>query len=243
VVAFLLTWQVATAEMNPLLMPQPTAVIQALVELLLNGELIEALRISLMDLFFGFGAAVLFALVVGTLMGKFGTAEKVLSPYVAFFIATPTIALVPLIIIWFGFGNLSRAVIVFLISVWPVVVNVVAGVKSTERILRQVTHAFRLDGRQYVRWIALPSAVPYIFSGLKIGLGKAIIGMFVAEMTMDLTGLGGLVLEYGNAFKTAHLLAGVVTASLFGVLMFGALELAQRKLCPWVAGQRGLGQE
>jgi len=233
---FLFLWQVLARNVNPILVPTPTRVAAAFVQLLRSGELQTAFLVSLQDLGYGYLLAVAVGLLVGTLMGRFRAVENTLSPFVNFFMATPTVALVPLVIIWFGFGTIGRVALVFKVSVWTILINTLTGVKTTNRLLREVAMAFRLNERQYVRWVALPNALPYVFAGLKLGLGKAIIGMIVAEMTMQLSGLGGLVMNYGNAFKTAHLIAGVATSSLFAVIVLGVMDLIQGRLFPWIEG-------
>lgn len=237
VVVFLIIWHVGSGSINPILLPSPVAVAESFFELLRNGEIIDAFTLSLVDLMIGFAIAAVGGLLIGVLMGRYRTVEAVLQPYVAFFIATPSIAMIPLFIIWFGFGDVARVVVIVTGSIWPIIVNCCAGVKTTDRQLRQLSHAFRLTNRQYMRWVALPHAIPHIVSGFKLGLGQAIVSMIVAQMTMELVGLGGLVMTYGNAFKTGHLLAGVVTASLFGVLITTAMDVIERKFFPWIHGQ------
>lgn len=240
VMAFLVVWEFGASFVDPILFPPPTDVVGAFAELLATGELVAAFMVSLLDLIMGFGLAAFVGIAIGTLIGKFRAAEEIVYPYVSFFMATPTIALIPLFIIWFGVGTTARTVVVFMSALWPIIIDTATGVKSTDRTLRQVSSAFCLSNGQYLRWLALPGALPHIFSGLRIGLGQAIVGMIVAQMTMQLAGLGGLVLSYGNAFQTAHLLAGVVTSSVFGVVTVAAMDLVQKRAFPWIDGQRGL---
>jgi len=240
VMTFLVVWQLVSRTMNPILLPPPTAVVAGFVDLIKKGELPAAVGISLLDLFIGFAISVVGGLFIGLLMGRYRTIESLLQPYVAFFIATPSIAMVPLIIIWFGFGGPARIVVIVLGAIWPIILNTCAGVKTTDRQLRQLAHAFSLSNRQYLGWVALPNAVPHIIAGLKLGLGQAIVSMIVAQMTMELVGLGGLVMTYGNAFKTGHLLAGILAASLFGVVSTAALDVLERKFFPWVRGRSEL---
>ena len=104
---------------------------------------------------------------------------------------------------------------------------------ETPANLLDVGRIYKLSRRQTIFSVALPNAVPSIFAGLRIGLGKALIGMVIAQMEISVTGLGGLVVNYGNAFKTAYLLAAIVTASLVGVIAAAGLELLRRWLFPW----------
>lgn len=236
VVVLLAVWQVACRNVNPILMPQPSKVVLAFVDLVKKGTLQKAFLISLQDMFYGYFIAVGVGTLLGVLMGRFRTVEKVLSPYVSFFMATPTIALVPVVVIWFGFGLSARVFLVATVSVWAITINTMTGIKVTSRSMREVAHAFGLSEQQFVRWMALPNALPYIFAGLRVALGRAVVGMIVSEMTMELTGLGGMVMIYGNAFKTAHLIAGVITSAVFAVFIAGLMDIISDRAFPWIKG-------
>jgi NitT/TauT family transport system permease protein len=237
VIVFLILWEIACRNINPILMPQPSRVLGAFADLIRRGVLQEAFVISLQDMAYGYFIAVGIGTVLGILMGRSRTAERIISPYVSFFMATPTIALVPLVVIWFGFGLSARVFLVATVAIWAIAINTMTGIKVTSRSMREVAHAFRLSEQQFVRWMALPNALPYIFAGLRVALGRAVVGMIVAEMTMELTGLGGLVMIYGNAFKTAHLIAGVITSAVFAVVMAGLMDIISDRVFPWIKGQ------
>ncbi len=236
VAAFLLLWQFGARHMNPILMPTPTLVGSAFRDLISRGVLQKAFFISLQDMSYGYFIAIAVGSVLGVLTGRFRTFEKVVSPYISFFMATPTIALVPLVIVWFGFSQSSRVFLVAIHAVWPVAINTAMGIRVLSRLLRDVGWAYRLTESQFVRWVALPSAVPYILAGLRVALGRAVVGMIVAEMTMELTGLGGLVMVYGNAFKTAHLIAGVITSAVFAVFVSAMMDVVRDRFFPWIKG-------
>jgi ABC-type nitrate/sulfonate/bicarbonate transport system permease component len=234
---FLVIWEIACRNLNPILMPQPSRVIAAFADLIRRGVLQEAFLISLQDMAYGYFIAVGIGTTLGIVMGRSRTAEKIISPYVSFFMATPTIALVPLVVIWFGFGLPARVFLVATVAIWAIAINTMTGIKVTSRSMREVAHAFRLSEQQFVRWMALPNALPYMFAGFRVALGRAVVGMIVAEMTMELTGLGGLVMIYGNAFKTAHLIAGVITSAVFAVGVAGLMDIVSDRVFPWIKGQ------
>lgn len=236
VVVVMTVWQLAAAKINPILMPQPSKIVLAFIDLFKKGTLQEAFIISLQDMFYGYFIAVILGLTIGVLMGRFKAIEKVMSPYISFFMATPTIALVPVVVIWFGFGLSARVFLVTTVSLWAIIINTMTGIKVTSRSMREVAHAFRLNEQQFVRWMAIPNALPYMFSGLRIALGRAVVGMIVSEMTMELTGLGGMIMIYGNAFKTAHLFAGVITSAVFAVFIAGIMDIVSDRSFPWIKG-------
>lgn len=238
VLVFLGVWQTLGRSIDPILLATPTRVVAAFGDLLSNGQLWPAFITAMGDLAVGYGAAIVIGISVGILMGRSLTIERIINPYVNFFQATPLIALVPLVVIWFGVGFEARVVVTFLLAVWSVIINTATGVKQTPESLIDVGRIYKFNSRQTVLTIALPNAVPSIFAGLRIALGKALIGVIIAQMEISVTGLGGLVVNYGNAFKTAYLLAGIITASLVGVVAAVGLELIRRWLFPWTKVER-----
>ena len=236
VVVFLVVWQVVGASIDPILLATPSKVAQAFWDLLSSGELAPAFGTAMGDLALGYSLAIVVGIGVGIAMGRSAVVQRVLDPYVNFFQATPLIALVPLVVIWFGVGLKARVAVVFMLAVWSIIINTASGVKETPASLIDVGRVYKLSRRQAITTIALPNAVPSIFAGLRIGLGKALIGMVIAQMNISVTGLGGLVVNYGNAFKTAYLLAAIVTASMVGVVAAVGLEALRRWLFPWTKG-------
>lgn len=236
VVAFLLIWQAAGSNVNPILLATPTSVVQAFFDLVHKGELQGAFLTAMEDLALGYGLAIVVGIGVGLLMGWNRTVEQVLNPYINFMQATPLVAVVPLVVIWFGIEYKARVAVVFMLAVWSIIIATATGVKATPRLLHEVARVYRLNQFRIMTEISLPNAVPYIFAGLRIGLGKGLIGMVIAEMEVSVVGLGAIVQNYGQAFRTAYLLAGIITASLVGVITAGALELILARFFPWVAG-------
>lgn len=234
VTVFLVLWQWVGGQMNPILLATPTAVIAAFFDLLRQNELQGAFILAMQDLIAGYVLAIVVGIVVGVAMGRSRTIEQILNPYINFMQATPLVALVPLIVVWFGIGYEARVAVVFVLAVWSIIINTSTGVKGTPRLLMDVAEVYHLTAAEKIRSISLPFAVPYIFSGLRIALGKALIGMVIAEMEVSVVGLGGLLNTYGEEFKTAYLLAGIVTASMVGVLTAVALDVLLARAFPWV---------
>jgi ABC-type nitrate/sulfonate/bicarbonate transport system permease component len=239
VIVFLAIWQLVGSRMNPILLSTPLAVAEGLWTLLTHGTLLQGFLASLADLGVGFGLAIVVGIGAGILMGRYHTVERVLDPYVAFMNATPMVALVPAVIIWFGVGFQARVFFVFILAIWSVLVNTVAGIKNVNRGLSEVGIAFGLSEFQMVRWVSVPAAVPYILAGIRVGLGKAIVGMIIGEMDMQLAGLGGLVANFGDAFQTANLFAVIVCTSIFGVLFVGLLNVVQKRWFGWISETAG----
>ena len=229
-------WQLSGLFLNPILVSTPAAVAAELGALGANGAIWLALGQSLEEMVIGLAAGLIVGIGLGLLMGRYTLADKILSPYVNFFNATPLVVIIPLVIIWVGITIESRLLFVFLISLWPVLLNTVAGIRNVNRGYVDVGTAFGYTEAQIVRHISLPAAIPYILAGARISAGLAIIGMIVSEMEISFVGLGFLLVSFGNSFETAKLLAVVIVTSLLGVLNVTILKWVQATWFPWIAG-------
>ncbi len=239
IVAFLLVWYLIAIRTNPILLPTPLAVAESLWQMVVSGQIFGAFLTSFEDLFGGLILAGVLGIGIGILMGRYPTIEKILDPFVAFANATPMVAMVPIVIIWFGIGYPARVFFVLILAVWSILVNTLAGIKNVNRGMMEVGLSFGLSEAQIVRSISMPAAIPYILAGVRVGLGKAIVGMIIGEMDIALAGLGGLAATYGDAFRTNYLLAVVFSATVFGVIFVALLNLVQTKWYPWIAGVAG----
>jgi NitT/TauT family transport system permease protein len=231
---FLLIWEYFGLHSNPLLIPTPVAVVQSLADITRNGPLLSSVGDSAKDLFTGLGIAIVTGIVFGVLLGQSEIADRMFSPFVNFMNATPLVALIPIIIIWLGIGFEARVFFVWMISVWAVLVNTLTGVRNVDRSYVEVAQSFGLSQWQLIRKITLPAATPYVLAGLRLALGHALIGMLIGEMDMQLAGLGGLAINYGNDFQTADLLAVIAVTSLFGILFVVLLKVIQNIYFPWI---------
>ncbi len=235
VVVFLTLWQLVASGLNPILLPTPSAVFVAFGTIIAAGTLLPAFIRALEVLLVGFALAAVVGIAIGIVMGRSDTANRVMSPYVSFFQATPLIGLVPLIVIWFGIGFESEVAVTFVLAVWSIIINTSEGVRTTPATLLDMAKIYHASERSVVRNIAVPHAVPFIFAGLRIALAKALIGVIIAEMDVSLKGLGGLIQNFGDAFQTAALMAAIVTSSMVGVVGTVLLDMARRRLAPWAA--------
>jgi ABC-type nitrate/sulfonate/bicarbonate transport system permease component len=228
-------WQYVGTHTNPILFATPLQVYHAFIDLIRTGQLQSVMPAALEDLAMGYGLAIVVGIFFGVLFGRSATIETVANPYINLIMATPLIGAVPLMVIWFGIGQPARVFTVFLLAFPSVIVNTMAGVKSTPRVLREVSQIYRLSRMRIVREVMLLNAVPNIFAGLRIALGKALIGMIIGEMEISISGLGGLIFNYGNEFKTAYLITGLLLSAMIGVTIAALLSLLQAKAFPWVA--------
>jgi len=238
VLVFLGIWQIVGGRINPILLATPSKVGEAFVDINREGLLWPAFSRAMEVLGAGLGIASVGGIALGVLMGRSETAYRVFSPYVAFFQATPLIALTPLVVIWFGIGFEAEVAVTAMLAVWSIIINTSEGVRMTPDSLLDMSRIYHANERSVIRDIAVPHAIPYIFAGLRIGLAKAMIGVIIAEMDVSLKGLGGLVENFGNSFETARLLAAIITSSFVGVIGTVILEIVRRRAAPWAGKSR-----
>ncbi|KAA9160053.1 ABC transporter permease [Amycolatopsis acidicola] len=226
-------WEILGRQVNPLFMSYPSEIAQAAVTLTQSGELPQALLESLRTLVLGFLAGSVVGIVTGLVVGRYRTAEWATDWLINALYATPLVAVVPLVILWFGLGFEAKLFIVFILTIFPVIINVAAGVRNIDRRHLDVGAAFAASERQIFQKIVLPSALPYIMVGLRLGIGRAIIGMVVAEFFTGITGLGAIITKYGNQFDTAAMLVPVLVLMALGIILTAGVRALERWIAPW----------
>jgi NitT/TauT family transport system permease protein len=238
VAVFLVAWELYGRSINPIFLSYPTAIAGAAVDLISSGQLLAALLKSLQGLAIGFGLAIVVGIGLGMLMGRSRTLYYALDPFLVALYATPGVALIPLIMLWLGLGLPAKVVIIFEACFFPIVINTYAGVRNVSRANVDVARAYGASERQVLRLVLLPSALPFIMAGIRLAVGRGVIGMVVAEFFTALSGLGSLIIIFENAFATAKLFVPVITLSLLGVTLTSLAQLLERRLAPWKETER-----
>lgn len=231
-------WEVAGRYVNPLFLSSPSAIVLAFGELVASGELVSAILTSLLGFVLGVTAAIVVGIAVGVAMGRVRLVEYVLEPYVNALYSTPSIALIPLFILWFGVGLASKALIIFVLSVFLVVINTFTGVRNLSQSVVDVGRAFAASERQIFWKIVLPAALPFIMTGLRLAVGRAILAMIVAEFFTAISGLGGMIVKYANFFQTPKLFVPIIVVSVMGVCAVELVKGIERRLAPWKETER-----
>jgi ABC-type nitrate/sulfonate/bicarbonate transport system permease component len=231
----LLVWQMAAILelFNPLLLSSPSQIVTAGVELTTNGELWTDFKVTVIEFVVAFGGAILIGLVLGLLKGWFSKVEYVTDPFIWFFYSTPLIAFYPLLLIWFGLGFNTVVVLGFLFAVIPITVNTFAGVKGMNQVLVRAAKSFGANNAQILLKVALPSAMPMIITGWRIGVERALIGVVVGEMFCSNAGLGFRISFYGAQLQTANLFVSIVLVVLFGLILTQLLRYIESRLLKW----------
>lgn len=231
--AFLVVWQLASIPLGKLVLPSPLAVAEASIGLVASGQLVAATASSLVVFGSGYALAIVTAIPIGILMGGYRRVGETLEVYVNGLNSTPRVAFIPLIIVWFGLDVWAKIVIVWFTAVFPIMINTYAGVLHSDVELIEAARSFGARRSQIFRHIMLPSAVPYIVAGLRIGASLAIIGTVVAELYTALSGLGFLLAQFGNTFQTAKYFVPVIVLIALGVTISQALKVLERRVAGW----------
>ena len=238
VLAFLAFWEFAVAYglANPLFTSAPTRVLSAAAVMVADGSLWRDLAVSAREFALGYGLAVAAGIPAGILMGWYRRINSVFEPFVNALYATPRIALMPLIIIWFGFDLSAKVAIIFLSAIFPILVSTVTGVRTIERDFIKVARSFGASDGQLFRTVALPSSVPNLLTGLRLGLGHALIGIVVGEMYGATAGIGYMMQTAGATFQTDKVMVGLAVIAGAGMALTQALKMMEARFDVWRTG-------
>ena len=235
ILSLALLWEIVGRIMNSTLIPPLSQIGAAWWKLLSSGKLLANLTMSLTTLAIGFFLAVFVGIVLGLLMGRFRAVEHFLDIYVNALMSAPTTAFVPILILWFGLGVESRIAVVFLFSVFVIIINTMTGVKQVDNVLVEMARSFGAREKEIFFKIILPAALPAIMAGLRLGIGRAVKGMVTAEMLLTLTGIGAMIMQYGSAFATDSLFAVILTILVVALVTMKAVQWLDRRLTGWKA--------
>jgi ABC-type nitrate/sulfonate/bicarbonate transport system permease component len=235
VVVALLAWQgVAAARIwSPLFLPGPLDVLAAFRALIKEGSIWNDMLVSGKELLYGYVLAVVVSLPLGIIMGWYRRINALFDPFVIFFYNTPRIALAPLLIVWFGIGIYSKIALVFLGAFFPIVINTIAGMRNLDPSLLKAARSFCASDAKIFRTVALPGSVPFILTGLRLGVAHAVIGVVVGELIAAQAGLGLMMATAGATFQTPKVFVGIIIFSVAGVVLNYALLLVERRFQSW----------
>jgi NitT/TauT family transport system permease protein len=240
VVVVLSLWEIFGRQVNPLFLSYPSAIARAFFQLLGAGEFERQALGSLQVFAVGLIAALILGIALGLLMGRYRLAEYLLDPFVYALDATPRVALIPVLLLWFGLGTSSKIAIVFLSGLFPVLMNTFSGVRTVSANLVDVGRAYGAREGKIFSKIMLPAALPFVMAGIRLAVGRALIGIITAEMFTAVTGLGALLIRYSSALATDKFFVPVILLALLGVFLSSAVEKLQKRLAPWKETERAL---
>lgn len=213
------------------ILPAPEVVVERGIRAIASGVLWEHTAVTLLEIILGFTAGATTAVITGIALGKSVLVERVLSPYIVAAQAVPILALAPLLDIWFGGGLLARVVICALIVFFPIAIATMVGIRSTDPLLDEMLRSLGASGAQRTRLLQIPSALPVLFGGLRVGVTLAVIGAVVAEWAGAQTGLGVLILIANQGlFDTPLMFVALVALAVIGLAFYGLVVAVERQL-------------
>jgi NitT/TauT family transport system permease protein len=232
---FLALWEIVVRAglVNPLFTSSPSRIVAAAAEMFADPGFYVHLQVSAQEFFSGFLLAIVIGVPLGILMGWYSRLNAILEPFVSALYATPRIALLPLVVIWFGIGIASKVAIVFLGAIFPILVNTITGVRTIEADFVKVARSFGASDRQMFLTVVLPSAVPMLLTGLRLGLGHALVGIVVGEMYGATQGLGYLIAVAGARFQTDRVMVGIILIAGLGITLTELLRAIERRFERW----------
>jgi NitT/TauT family transport system permease protein len=231
----LLLWEALSRLLvaNALFLAPPSQIFYAVYALARSGELWVHIRISALEFAIGYLIASAFGIALGLGIASSVRFKQVMQPWISGLYATPTVALAPLFILWFGIGIWSKVLVVIFLVLFPVTINTEAGLRTTSERLIEMLRSFGATPRQIFFKVSLPSATPFILAGLKLGIGRGLIAVVVAEMFGSRAGLGRLISQSADAFNMPELFAGVILLAGAGITMTAGFSWLEGKLVPW----------
>lgn len=231
----LLLWEVLarTGAIDIRFFPPPSAIAQTFIEMIASGEMAKHLGVSLYRIFAGFIAGVIPGVVIGLLMGLYSPIRHFVQPIVMALMPIPTLALLPIIIILFGIGDLSKVITIAGSVFFPVVINTAAGVLNIDKIYMDVANNYEASKWNYFYKIALPGSMPVMLEGIQMGQAIALLTIVAAEMMGATSGIGYLIWTSYKAFLLQEMYVGLILISFFGYLFSIMLRGVQKKLLPW----------
>jgi len=235
IVGCLFCWQIGSSVgvFDPLFVSSPAEVARTALKLLPSPEFLGHLLVTTECLFTGLASAVLLGVLVGLPVGWFPRLHAIFEPVIAAVYGVPYIAFLPVIIMWTGIGMTSRVIIVFWSAVFPLIINSVQGAREVDENFLRVARSFSATKLQIFATIALPSSVPYILAGLRTSIGRAIVGVVVAEFFMSSKGLGYFINLKANALEMAPAFVAIVLLALFGIALVAIVTYIENRFCNW----------
>jgi NitT/TauT family transport system permease protein len=218
---------------NDAFLAAPSAVAKRGWEMILNGQLLSNTWVSLQELIYGFILGAIAGIAIGASMAAWKSVSDFLEPWIAGLYAAPMIAFAPVVIIWFGVGITSKVAVVFMMVVFPMIINTQAGLESTDRRLLTVARAFCASPARIFRTVSVPSAAPFIVAGMRLAVGRGLVGVVVGELFGSRAGLGNIITTASSVFDMPTLFVAVVTLAIGGVILTYMLRAVEMRLAAW----------
>jgi sulfonate transport system permease protein len=238
VVVILIIWEITAPFISPIFFTSPSKIAVAFYETTLSGELPYFLLQSLEVMVYGLISAIVVGIPLGVAMARIRWLDWALDLPINALYATPLVAVVPLLVLWFGIYLKAKIIVVFLFAVFPILINTYQGVRECDKGMIEVAQSFRSSEWGMWRDVLLPFAVPYIIAGLRLAIGRGLIGMIIAEFYTTISGLGFMITKYANVFAMDKTFVPVIVLMVLGVSLTTLLKWVGRRIAPWSAANR-----
>lgn len=238
VALILIVWEMVAPFISPIFFTSPSAIALAFYETTANGELPYFLAQSLQVMIYGTVIAVAVGIPLGIAMARIRWLDWALDLPINALYATPLVAVVPLLVLWFGIYLKAKIIVVFLFAVFPILINTYQGVRECDKGMLEVARSFRSSEWKVWQDVLLPFAVPYIIAGIRLAIGRGLIGMIIAEFYTTISGLGFMVTKYANVFAMDKTFVPVIVLMVLGVSLTTLLKWVGRRIAPWSAANR-----
>ena len=235
IIVLFAAWELVTAlGIEPaIVLPSPGDVGLAFRDMFTSPDIWADFAASGQELLYGFALAAFIGIVVGLAIGWYEHLGDLIDPFVTFLYAIPRVALGPLLVVWLGIGMSSKVALVFLTTVFPVLLNTASGIRSLDSHLVRVARCFGASDLQIFRTVALPGSVPFILGGIRLAVGQSLIGVFVAELLGAQHGIGAMIENAGQQFQTAVVFAGLVIFAVAGMFLSAVVRWLERHFDAW----------
>jgi NitT/TauT family transport system permease protein len=234
----LIVWQIVGPHISPIFFTYPSKIAVAFWQLTISGDLPYYLSQSLEVMFYGLLSAIVVGIPVAVAMARVRWLDWALDLPINALYATPMVALVPLLVLWFGIYLKAKVIVVFLFAVFPILINTYQGVRECDKNMLEVARSFRSTEWRVWRDVLLPFALPYIAAGIRLAIGRGLVGMVVAEFYTTISGLGFMITRYANNFEMDKTFVPVIMLMILGVSLTTGLKWLERRIAPWSHANR-----
>lgn len=234
----LIVWEIVGPHINPIFFTYPTRIAVAFYELTASGDLPHYLMQSLEVMSLGLLAAIAVGIPLAVLMARIRWVDWSLDLPINALYATPLVALVPVLVLWFGIYLKAKVIVVFLFAVFPILISTYQGVRECDKSMLEVAHSFRSTEWRVWQDVLLPFALPYLTAGVRLAIGRGLVGMVIAEFYTTITGLGFMITRYANNFEMDKTFVPVIVLMVLGVSLTSALKRLERRIAPWSHAHR-----
>lgn len=238
VALILIVWEITGPFVSPIFFSYPSKIAIAFFNLTASGELPYYLGQSLEVMFYGMFFAIIVGIPLAVAMARIRKLDWAFDLPINALYSTPIVALVPILVLWFGIYLKAKIIVVFLFAVFPILINTYQGVRECDKTLLEVARSYRSSERWIWQDVLLPFALPYIAAGIRLAIGRGLVGMVIAEFYTTITGLGFMITRYANIFEMDKTFVPVIMLMALGISLTAILKWLERRIAPWSHANR-----